>query len=259
MFRERLGEILSPGVAIAKVADQGVQNLTAAGKIMLDWAGDETELIAERGKEMLPLPEAAGSVVNLLRDRMVTLLDLQKQFLEAAAEQSHEATESYKEGKGLVAVGASVAELARRGVENFVETEKKFLDLAVHEVKAARAEAAGRKVAPERYKVLTQLVREGGEKYIDAQQKLLNLAIEQMESTGKTAGKRVESVRNGVRTSWGELTEKSVHNFATAQKSLMELVSKPAQPKESTPERKAKATRARPRAPKEIAAHHKAA
>ena len=49
MFRERLGEILNPGVTIAKVADQGVQNISAAGKIMLDWAGDETELIAERG------------------------------------------------------------------------------------------------------------------------------------------------------------------------------------------------------------------
>ena len=39
--------------------------------------------------------------------------------------------------------------------------------------------------------------------------------------------KRLESVRTGTRTSWGELSEKSVHNFATAQKSLMGLVVKP--------------------------------
>ena len=94
-------------------------------------------------------------------------------------------------------------------------------------------------------------MREGGEKYIDAQQKLLNLAIEQMESAGKTAGKRVESVRHEARTSLGELTEKSVRNFATAQKSLMELVTKPAKAKEAAPERKRKAPRVRPKAAKE--------
>ena len=190
-------------------------------------------------------------MANLLRHRLVTLLDLQKRLLEAAAEQTHEAAESYREGKGLMAAGASVAELARRGIESLVETEKKFLDLAVHEVSAAKADGEGHKPAQERYKVLTQLVREGGEKYIDAQQKLLNLAIEQMESAGKTAGKRVESVRNEARTSLGELTEKSVRNFATAQKSLMELVTKPAKAKAAPPERKRKASHVRPRTAKE--------
>ena len=72
-----------------------------------------------------------------------------------------------------------------------------------------------------------------------------------METAGKTAGKRVESVRNEARTSLGELTEKSVQNFATAQKSLMELVTKPAKAKEATPERKRKAPRVRPRTAKE--------
>ena len=202
--------------------------------------------MVNRVKEAVPLPMPAGTVANLLRHRLVTLLDLQKRLLEATAEQTHEAAESYREGKGLVAAGASMAELARRAMENFVETEKKFLDLAVHEV-SAKTEGNGHRSVQERYKVLTQLVREGGEKYIDAQQKLLNLAIEQMESAGKTAGKRVESARHEARTSLGELTEKSVRNFATAQKSLMELVTKPAKAKESTPERKRKAVHVRPR------------
>ena len=116
---------------------------------------------------------------------------------------------------------------------------------------SAKTDGGGHKSLQERYKVFTELVREGGEKYIDAQQKLLNLAIEEMESAGKTAGKRVETVRNEARTSLGELTEKSVRNFATAQKSLMELVTKPVKAKESTPERKRKAVHVRPRTPKE--------
>jgi hypothetical protein len=231
---------------IATIADKGVQNVSAAGKIVLDLAADGTVLVVDRVKEAVPLPMPAGTVANVLRHRLVTLLDLQKRLLEAAAEQTHEAAESYQEGKGLMAASASVAELARRVIENFIETEKKFLDLAVHEV-SAKTEGGGHKSLEERYKVLTHLVREGGEKYIDAQKKLLNLAVEQMESAGKTAGKRVESARNGARTSLGELTEKSVRNFATAQKSLMELVSKPVKAKESTPEPKRKAAHVRPR------------
>jgi hypothetical protein len=255
MLRENLSKpLLWPGEVIATIADKGVQNISAAGKILLDLASDGTELVVDKVKEAVSLPMPASTVANLLRHRLVTLLDLQKRLLEAAAEQTHEAAESYREGKGLVAAGASVAELARRAIENLVETEKKFLDLAVHEV-SAKTDSAAHKSVQERYKVLTQLVREGGEKYIDAQQKLLNLAIEEMEAAGKTAGKRVESVRHEARTSLGELTEKSVRNFATAQKSLMELVTKPAKEKESTPERKRKAPHVRPKAPKEAHAH----
>jgi len=259
MLRESFSKpLLWPGDAIVSIADKGVQNISAAGKILLDFAGDGTELVVDRVKEAVPLPNVARTVANLFRHRLVTLLDLQKRLLEVAAEQTHEAAESYHEGKGLRAAGASAAELARKAVENFVETEKKFLDLAVHEV-SAKAGGDSRKPAVEGYKAITQLVREGGEKYIDAQQKLLNLAVEQMESAGKAAGKRVESVRHEARTSLGELTEKSVRNFVTAQKSLMELVSKPATAKESTPERKRKAPRARPRTSKEGPAESAAA
>jgi hypothetical protein len=252
MLRENLSKpLLWPGEVIATIADTGVHNISAAGKIVLDLAADGTGLVVDKVKEAVPFPMPLSTMANVLRHRLVTLLELQKRLLEAVAEQTHEAAECYQEGKGLMAAGASVAELARRVIDNFVETEKKFLDLAVHEL-SAKTEGGGHKSLQERYKVLTQLVREGGEKYIDAQKKLLNLAVEQMESAGKTAGKRVESARNGARTSLGELTEKSVRNFATAQKSLMELVSKPAKAKESTPERKRKAVHVRRKAAKEV-------
>jgi len=260
MLREGLSKPLSwPIDAIATIADKSVHNISATGKILLDLATDGTDLVVDRVKEAVPLPMPAVMVANVLRDRLVTLLDLQKRLLEAAAEQTHEAAESYREGKGLMAAGASGAELARRALEDLVETEKKFLDLAVHEVSVDKVNGGGHKSVQERYKILTQLVREGGEKYIDAQQKLLNLTIEQMDSVGKTTGKRVESVRSSARTSLGELTEKSVRNFATAQKALMELVNKPAKAKESTPERKRKAPRVRPRSPIAVVEQRKSA
>jgi hypothetical protein len=171
---------------------------------------------------------------------------MQKRLLDAAAEQTHEMAESYREGKGLMGAGASVVELARRGIESFVETEKKFLDLAAHEVATAtKGDGEGRKPAPERYKVLTGLAREGSEKYIEAQKKLVNLAIEQMESAGEMAEERAEAARTEVRTALGHLTEKSVRNFVTAQKSLMDLIGKPA--KAAPAEKKRKPARVRPK------------
>jgi hypothetical protein len=231
MVRERLSKAGVPaGDAIAKNADHAVRSLTDAGKILLDLAASETELVVEGVKEAVPLPATASALANLLRHRVMTLINLQTRLLESAAEQTHEAIASYREGKGLMATGASAAELARRGIESFVETEKKFLDLAADEVSMAthgEKNGDGHKPARARYKVLAELARESGEKYIQAQKKLLDLAVEQMESAGKSNGKHGESARDEARTSWRDLSEKNVRNFVTAQKSLIELVTKP--------------------------------
>ena len=253
MMRERLSKPSVPaGAAIAKNADYAVQGLTDAGKILLDLAASGTELVVNGMKEAVPLPATASALTNVLRHRVMTLIDLETRLLKNVAEQTHVAVESYREGKGLKATGASLADMAREGIESFVETEKRFLDLAADEVSAAtRADGNGHKTARERYKVLTHLAREGGEKYIDAQKKLLHLAIEQMESAGKTNVKHSESVLDEARTSWRELSEKTVRNFVTAQKSLMDLVKKtPSKPaaKPTPAERKRKGARTRPRA-----------
>jgi len=251
MVREGLSRPrVRPGDAIAKIADDTVQNLTNMGKILLDLVVGETELVVDGVKEAVPLPVAANTLANLLRHRLVTFLDMEKRLLEAAAEQTHAAAESYQEGKGLLAAGASMAELARRGIESIVETEKQFLDLAADEVTAAtEGDGNGRKPAAGLYKVLTHLAREGGEKYIDAQKQLLHLAVEQMESVGKAAGKRAEAPRGEARAALGDLTEKSVRNLVEAEKSLMDLVAKPAK---TTPKvRKRKAPRVRPKPPVE--------
>jgi len=247
MVREQMSKPrFRPGPAIAKVADRGVENITAAGKILLDLAAGETALVVDGLHQALPLPRVAGTVANVVRHRVVTFIEMQKRLLDAAAEQTHKVAESYREGKGLMGAGASAVELARQGIETLVETEKKFLDLAAHEVAAAtKGDGNGRKPARARYKVLTELAREGSEKYIEAQKKLLNLAIEQMESGGEVASERHEAAETEARASWGTLTEKSVRNFVTAQKSLMDLIVKPA---EASPgERKRKPVRVRPK------------
>ena len=246
MVRERLSNVdFRPGASVAKFADQSMEGFTTAGKILLELAAGETALVMDGMKEGFRLPVAAGTVAEVIRHRVQTLIGLQKDLLDAAAEQTHTVAQSYQAGKGLKA-GTSLAGLARRGLESFVETEKKFLDLAAHEVTMA---TKGGPVPPrqhrERTKVLTHLAREGVEKYIDAQKKLLNLAIDQFESTAETATEARRAPRREPRTSFAELTEKSVRNLVTAQKSLMDLAIKPA--KAAGTEEAPKTPRSRPR------------
>jgi len=236
MVRERISNPRHrPDTAVIKFADKGVENITSVGKILLDFAAGETALVADGITSVLPLPPVAGTVANVVRHRIDTLVDMQKNLLDAVAEQTHAVAESYEEGNGLKAA-ANVVELARRGIVDFVDTEKKFLDLAAEEV---TAKPAARKAPRDRAKVLTDLAKEGVDKYIDAQKKLLNFAIHQLEAEAKPAAEEEEP-----QTSFAELTQKSVHNFVNAQKSLMDLAMKPI--RSAAPERAKKAAH-RPR------------
>jgi len=113
MLRDRLAEPkFHPGNAAAEFVDKGVENFAAVGRILLDLAHDETALMVEGVKAGLRVP-IAGTVANVVRHRVDTLIDMQKGLLDAAAEQTHELAESYRAGKGFKG-GAHVAELARR-------------------------------------------------------------------------------------------------------------------------------------------------
>ena len=228
MVREGLSEPGAKlGVSVAGIAEKGVKNLTAAGKILLDLAGEETALAVEGVKDGLRLPATAGAMAEVVRHRVDTLLEMQKNLLEATAQQAHEVAESYREG-GKLLTAAHVAELARRGMEGLVESEKKFLDLASEEVSAATTgEKRTAKPPRPRMEVVTKMAREGAEKYIETQKKLLELAIEQLEEATKTGREHRKAVQKETQSSWGELTEKSMKNFVTAEKSLLNLAMKP--------------------------------
>jgi len=226
--REQFGKGgFRPGAALAGMADDGVKNFAAAGKILLDLAAGETALVVEGMKEGLRLPVAAGVVADVARHRAEMLIGLQKQLLDAAAEETHAVAESYRGGKELQA-GARVAEFARRGLEGFVESEKEFLDLAAKEVtEAIKENKRSAKPPRERMKVLTEMTRDGAEKFLEAQKKLVDLAIEQMEKIGKGKSDHKEVARKTAPALLRGLTEKSVHNLVTAEKSLLDLAMKP--------------------------------
>ena len=166
-------------------------------------------------------------MAEVVRHRVDTFVEMQKNLLDAAADQAHAVAESYREGEKMI-TAAQVADLARRGIEGFIESEKKFLDLASQEVSAAaKGEKRGGKAPRERMEVLTAMAREGAEKYIATQKELLDLAIEELEETTTATKEHKEAVRKEVAHSgWGELTEKSMHNFVAAEKSLLDLATK---------------------------------
>ncbi len=247
-----------PDTAIAKMADKGVEQLTAAGKILLDLANDETALVVDGVKEGLRLPGFARTAADVVRQRVDTLIGMQKRLLEAVAKQTHTVAESYREGKGLMA-GAGLAQLAGRGIESFVETEKRFLDLVAHEVTAAtKAGKGGYQPTADQLKVLTQLAKEGVEKYIEAQKKLLQMAVGEMESTGQATAKLLETAGKEALASLGELTKKSIRNLVTAQKSLLDQAVKPIRAASATEETR-KTPHARPRQKKHAIEKHVAA
>jgi len=252
MVREQFGKTaFKPVASVAGIAEAGVKNLTSAGKILLDLAASETALAVDGVKEGLRLPVAAGAIAEIVRHRVDTLVEMQKNLLDATAEHAHAVAESYREGEGVMAA-TNVAELARRGIEGFVEGEKKFLDLAAQEVtNATKGGKRPTKPPRARMEVLTEVAREGAEKYIATQKKLLDLAIEQLEAATKAGTERKEAVRKEAQPSWGDLTEKSLKNFVTAEKSLLDLAMKPM--KKAGREEGRKALRPRRAAKKETA------
>jgi len=227
MAREQFGKDgIRPAAKLVEMADAGVKNFTAAGKILLDLAAGETEMMVEGVKEVLPLPASAGVVADVVKHRVETLIGLQKEMLEAAEEQTRAVAKSVRDGDGMHAMKHAV-ELARRGMEGFVESEKKFLDLAAHTVTTAAKGNKGTKAPRDRMKVLTGMVKEGAEKYMGAQKKLVEMTLEQLETVGKAKPGHKEARRKEEKPIWTELTERSVKNLVTAEKSLLDLTMKP--------------------------------
>lgn len=245
------------GASVAGLAEKGVENLAAAGKILLDLAADETSIAVDGLKDGLQLPTAAGTVAEVARHRVDTFIEMQKNLLDATAGQARAFAESFRE-EGKVLPAAQLAELARRGIAGFVESEKKFLDLASQEVTAAaKADKRAHKSPRNRVEVLTRVAREGAEKYIETQKKLLELAVEQLEHTVKAGREQQKAARKETTPSFGELTEKSVKNFVTAEKSLLDLAMKPLRGATSQDGHKVRG-RTRARTPKKPAATPKA-
>lgn len=237
MVRERAS--LKPAVSIA---GKVVTGFTEGGKILLDLAAGESEVMADGFKEAFRLPVRIGDMVDLFPLGLGTLTEMHKRMLDAVAEQTKGFVDSYMEGRKLMA-GERLVKLAQQSLESFIESQKTFLDQIAEQVAIATSSGHPAKPHQDRAKALIQMSRESIDKFMAAQKQVAELIMDQVEDVEKM---RAESTP---RTSVAELTRKSVQNFTSAQKSLLDLALKPL-PEASTPKPRAAARRPAPKSRK---------
>lgn len=219
MVRERV--TLRPAPAVAELAGRTITALIAAEKILLDLAVGETALITDGLKEVLPIRPSVAALADLIPRGVETIAEVQTQFLDTAVQEIQGLVESYTEDQPLMAV-TRLGNLTRTELECLIDIQKKLLDQFAEQVTLATegGEKASKGAGKDRSQVAIRMTRDSIEKLIDTQKRLLHLAIEQLE-----AGMPHE--RPQKRTSFAELTQKSVHNITAAQKSLLDLAVRP--------------------------------
>ncbi len=236
MARERM--TTRPAAGVVETAGKAASQFTDFGKILLDLAAGESAIAVESLKELFRLRPSASAIADLIPRGVGTMVELHKHLLESVGGQVREFTEAYAEGKPLIPA-QRVAKATREAVESFIETQKTFLDEVAEQVTVAtEAPKEAKGARRERSKVLIQLSREGVDRFIEAQKQVLEM-IDRMDSERGHA-----HPKHAPQTSLAELTRKSVRNFTTAQKSLLDLAMKPVA---EGPEKTARPARRRPK------------
>ena len=118
-----------------------------------------------------------------------------------------------------------LTEIAREGLDNFVKTQKKFLDVIAEET--AHATGSGNGVHKTKKTALKELAQEGADAFIEAQKKLLDLAGQQIALNLKAGSKVVAMAPSFPTETLANLTRDTVETFVAAQKSLLDVVTKP--------------------------------
>ena len=104
---------------------------------------------------------------------------------------------------------------------------------------------------------LTELARQSAEAYIDAQKKLLDVATQQLKVNGKTAGEAINALNPLPVETLVDLTKHAVSSLVESQHAWLDLIYKPAHPKEHAAAEDNPKPRKRPASAKSRAAKEK--
>ena len=223
-IRERLAQVRSvPLEAITEVAGEGVSNMLAAERVLLHLAQRENEILMGAVQERAGGRPPGAAVTNAIRRSIDNLIDMQLHFLAIAAKQADQLVESVKSGKPFD--GKAMPEVARESIETFVRAQKKFLDVIAEETSNWTEGATNRKAG--RKAELTELAREASEAYIDAQKKVLDVFAQQGEVNFQTTRNFFEVLNPLQPAIVKEFSRHTVENFVTAERALLELITKP--------------------------------
>jgi len=163
-------------------------------------------------------------VTNVIRRSIDTFVEMQMHFLTLAAKQADLWVDAAKSGKPFD--GKALPELARESMENFVRAQKKYLDVIAEETanltNGVTNSHTGKKTQ------LPELAREATEAFIDAQKKVLDVYAQQGDVNLKAARSTFEALNPFQPAIVKEFSRHTVENFVTAEKELLDMVSKPA-------------------------------
>ncbi len=228
VLRERLADPRhSPATIVNEMAGEGMANFIEAQKVLLDLAQQQNEIVMTGVKERVgDRVPAAGATSDLLRRSVDTFIAMQQDFLKLASKQTHAWLEVTRTGKPYK--GERLTDLAREGMEHFVHAQKQFLNVIEEEVANATGGKHGNGSAGKIKKTeLTELANQVTEAFMDAQKKLFDLASRQMSVNLKAAGRASELLKPLPFVGLADLTREGVRSYVDAQKSLLEIVSKP--------------------------------
>jgi len=232
-LRSRLAAAAPATAVLTDVAAEGFANFIAAQRILLELSKHQNKIVMTGVKERVGASTSAATMADLLRRSVDTFIDLQEQFLDAAAKQAKAWEESAKTGKAFA--GKDFSAMAREGIDNLVATQRKFLDVIAEETAKATKEAKS-PIKPGQKSELAELTRHSVDAFIEAQKKLLETAGKQFEANVEAAGKAVKVFAAPPDTTFAELTRQGVENFVAAQKALLDVMIKPAPAKGSAKE-----------------------
>jgi hypothetical protein len=224
--RERLGNMrTAPVDALTEMAGEGMSNFIAAQRVLLQLAQRQNELVLTGFKDRTPDLPPVKAMADMVRRGVDTFIDMQQHFLTMAAKQADAWIDTAKTGQPPDA--AHLAEVAREAMETFVRSQKKFLDVVAEETAHATGAKNGKEGHHHKAELAT-LAREGAEALIDAQKKLLDIAAQQVSVNLKATRKAVDVMNPFPPMTLADISRNTIGSFVSAQKALLEVLSKPA-------------------------------
>lgn len=224
-LKERMAEPRhSPTAVLTELAGEGLSNFMTAQKVLLDLLQQQNDIVMTGVKERIGDSSAALAMTDLLRQRIDTVIQMQREFLKIAGRQTHTWVEEAATGK--VSKTVAVTDLAREAMESFIDAEKQFLDAVAEEAK--RAAHGKRGVAKKTKKSdLMELGRRATESLIEAQKAIVDVAGRQMNANLKMASRTMDILGPFPILPISDWTREGLKTFTETQEALMDAVTKP--------------------------------
>ena len=216
----------SPTAILSELAEQGMSNFVEGQKILLELGKQQNEILMTGVKDRVGDSPQRRALVDLFRRSVDTFIQMHEEYLKIASKQTHTWLESAKAGKPYQP--EHVVDFAREAMDNFVKAQKRFLDVVGDEAAKATSSKHTNGVGKAKKTELSALARQATDSLLDAQKRLVDLAAEQMSANVETAGKATKLFKPFPFIPLNELTHEVVKSYVDAQKSLMDVMVKPA-------------------------------